>query len=150
MRRQAMNVSQMLKAKPSNTVLTIKPGDTIEKAAGLLSEHRIGALIVSEDGNIVDGILSERDIVREIGKNGVGCMSNCTRDLMTKTVVACSPSDSVVSLMAKMSTGRFRHMPVVSEGKLVGVVSIGDVVKGRIELIEQENAALTDMLHGKV
>jgi len=145
-----MNVSQMLQAKPVNNILTIKPGDTIEKAAGMLSEHRIGALIVSEDGEIVDGILSERDIVREIGKNGVGCMSNCTRDLMTKTVVAALPSDSVISLMAKMSSGRFRHMPVVSEGKLVGVVSIGDVVKARIELIEQENAALTDMLHGKV
>ena len=145
-----MNVSQMLKAKQNRDILTIKPEDTIEKAAGMLSKHRIGALIVSQDGEMVDGILSERDIVREIGRNGVGCMSNCTRDLMTKTVVAALPSDSVISLMAKMSKGRFRHMPVVSEGKLVGVVSIGDVVKARIELIEQENAALTDMLHGKV
>lgn len=144
-----MNVSQILQAKPQNNILTIKPSDTIEHAAGMLSEHRIGALIVSEDGKQVDGILSERDIVREIGKNGVGCMSNCTRELMTKTVIACSPSDSIVSLMAKMSTGRFRHMPVVSEGALVGVVSIGDVVKARIELIEQENSALTDMIHGK-
>jgi len=145
-----MNVSQILQAKPINEILSIKPGDTVEKAAGMLSEHRIGALIVSEDGALVDGILSERDIVREIGKNGVGCMSNCARDLMTSTVVACSLNDSVVSVMAKMSAGRFRHMPVVNEGALVGVVSIGDVVKARIELIEQENAALTDMIHGKV
>jgi len=145
-----MKVSQLLKAKPVNGVFTIKPGDTISKAAEMLSEHRIGALIVSEDGAQIDGILSERDIVREIGKNGVGCMSNCTRDLMTSTVVACSPEDSVVSLMSKMSNGRFRHMPVVENAALVGVVSIGDVVKARIELIERENAALTDMLHGKV
>ncbi len=145
-----MKVSQLLKTKPVNGVLTIKPGDTISKAAEMLSEHRIGALIVSEDGAQIDGILSERDIVREIGKNGVGCMSNCTRDLMTSTVVACSPEDSVVSLMSKMSNGRFRHMPVVENAALVGVVSIGDVVKARIELIERENAALTDMLHGKV
>jgi len=145
-----MNVSQMLKAKPANTILTIKLNDTINQAAEMLSEHRIGALIVSDDGETVDGILSERDIVREIGKNGIGCMSNCACDLMTKTVVACAPSDSVISLMAKMSKGRFRHMPVVNDGKLVGVVSIGDVVKARIELIEQENSALTDMLHGKV
>jgi len=145
-----MNVSQILQAKPSNEILTIKLNDTINRAAELLSEHRIGALIVSDDGEQVDGILSERDIVREIGKNGIGCMTNCASDLMTKTVVACAPSDSIVSLMAKMSKGRFRHMPVVSEDKLVGVVSIGDVVKARIELIEQENAALTDMIHGKV
>lgn len=145
-----MNVSQILQSKATGGVLTIKPGDTISKAAAMLSEHRIGALIVSEDGAQIDGILSERDIVREIGKNGVGCMSNCTRELMTATVVACSPQDSVVSLMSKMSNGRFRHMPVVEGGALVGVVSIGDVVKARIGLIEQENAALTDMIHGKV
>lgn len=145
-----MNVSQLLQAKPDNKILTIKLDDTIERASEMLSEYRIGALIVSDDGEKVDGILSERDIVREIGKNGIGCMSNCACDLMTKTVVAAQPSDSVVSLMAKMSSGRFRHMPVMSEGKLVGVVSIGDVVKARIELIERENAALTDMLHGKV
>lgn len=145
-----MNVSQILQAKPAQGVLTIKPGDTINQAAEMLSENRIGALIVSENGERVDGILSERDIVREIGKSGVGCMSNCTRDLMTSTVVACAPTDSVVSLMSKMSNGRFRHMPVVENGKLVGVVSIGDVVKARIGLIEQENAALTDMIHGKV
>ncbi len=145
-----MNVSQMLQAKPSNEILTIKPEDTVTHAAELLSKHRIGALIVSGDGQAVEGILSERDIVREIGKSGIGCMSNCARDLMTTNVISCAPSDSVISLMGKMTSGRFRHLPVVHEGKLVGVVSIGDVVKARIELIEQENAALTDMLHGKV
>lgn len=145
-----MNVTQILQAKPVIGVLTIKPGDTITKAAEMLSEHRIGALIVSEDGERLDGILSERDIVREIGKSGVGCMSNCTRELMTADVITCEPKDSVVSLMSKMSKGRFRHMPVVEDGKVVGVVSIGDVVQARIGLIEQENAALTDMIHGKV
>ncbi len=145
-----MNVSQLLQAKPVVGVLSVKPGDTITQAAELLSQHRIGALIVSENGEQVDGILSERDIVREIGKSGVGCMSNCTRELMTAEVITCTSQDSVVSLMSKMSNGRFRHMPVVDDGKVVGVVSIGDVVKARIQLIEQENAALTDMIHGKV
>ncbi|MBL4807951.1 MAG: CBS domain-containing protein [Rhodobacteraceae bacterium] len=145
-----MLVKQILSSKSQSGILTIKSGDTIELAAGILSEKRIGALIVSENGKSVDGILSERDIVREIGKNGIGCMSDCVRELMTKTVVACGPNDNDVSLMAKMTDGRFRHMPVVEDGILIGVVSIGDVVKARIESIEQENAALTDMIHGNV
>ncbi len=145
-----MLVKHILLSKANTGTLTIKPGDTISEAAGILSEKRIGALIVSETGDTVDGILSERDIVREIGKNGVGCMSDCVRELMTSTVVACGPNDNVIRLMSKMSEGRFRHMPVVEAGKLIGVVSIGDVVKARIDMIEQENAALTDMIHGNV
>lgn len=145
-----MLVKHILGAKAQQGILTIKPGDTISDAAGILSEKRIGALIVSENGDTIDGILSERDIVREIGKNGVGCMSDCVRELMTSSVVACKPDDNVIRLMSKMSEGRFRHMPVVENGKLIGVVSIGDVVKARIESIEQENAALTDMIHGNV
>ncbi len=145
-----MLVKHILDAKSQTGILTIKPGDTISDAAGMLSEKRIGALIVSQSGDTVDGILSERDIVREIGKNGVGCMSDCVSELMTSTVVACGPNDNIISLMSKMSQGRFRHMPVVEGGKLIGVISIGDVVKARIESIEQENAALTDMIHGNV
>lgn len=145
-----MLVKNILNTKATGGVLTVKSGDKISDAAKILSEKRIGALIVSDDGNAVDGILSERDIVREIGKNGVGCMSDCVRELMTSTVIACSPDDSVNTLMSKMSEGRFRHMPVVDGGALIGVVSIGDVVKARIEMIEQENSALTDMIHGKV
>jgi len=145
-----MLVKHILQTKTQTGILTIKPGDTISDAAAILSEKRIGALIVSEAGDTVDGILSERDIVRELGKNGVGCMSDNVSELMTSTVVACSPDDNIIRLMSKMSEGRFRHMPVVEQGKLVGVVSIGDVVKARIDTIEQENAALTDMIHGNV
>ncbi len=145
-----MQVKHILQSKSVKGILTIKPGATISDAAEILSEKRIGALIVSQNGKSVDGILSERDIVREIGKNGVGCMSDCVSELMTKTVVACGPNDKVLLLMSKMSEGRFRHMPVVEDGELIGVVSIGDVVKARIESIEQENAALTDMIHGNV
>lgn len=145
-----MLVKHILDTKARSGTLTIKPGDTISEAAAILSEKRIGALIVSESGETVDGILSERDIVREIGKNGVGCMSDSVSKLMTSTVVACGLNDNVISLMSKMSEGRFRHMPVVKDGKLIGVVSIGDVVKARIDTIEQENAALTDMIHGNV
>lgn len=145
-----MLVKHILQSKAQMGILTVKPGDTISDAAVILSEKRIGALIVSENGNTIDGILSERDIVREIGKNGVGCMSDSVSKLMTSTVVACGPDDNVIRLMSKMSEGRFRHMPVVDNGKLIGVVSIGDVVKARIESIELENAALTDMIHGNV
>ncbi len=145
-----MQVRHILQTKSQKGILTIKPEDTISNAAGILSKKRIGALIVSNNGKSVDGILSERDIVREIGKNGVGCMSDCVSKYMTKTVVACGPNDKVILLMSKMSEGRFRHMPVVENGELIGVVSIGDVVKARIESIEQENAALTDMIHGNV
>ncbi len=145
-----MLVSNILNNKAISEVLTIKSGDTISAAAAILSEKRIGALVVSDNGKSVDGILSERDIVREIGKNGVGCMSNCVRELMTSSVIACAPGDSVISLMGKMTDGHFRHMPVMEDGALIGVVSIGDVVKARIDAMEAENAALTDMLHGKV
>ena len=103
-------------------------------------------MIVSRDGAIVDGILSERDIVRALGTRGVDCLDMQVQDLMTAEVIGCHPEDTAMSVMEKMTDGRFRHMPVIEENRMIGVISIGDVVKARITEVQAENAALTDMI----
>lgn len=143
-----MIVSQILSQKPSGNIITVSPTDTIENAVARLSKHRIGALIVSSEGTSVDGILSERDIVQEMGQTGAKALSCKVGDLMTADVVACMPGDSAVSVLERMTAGRFRHMPVVDQSELIGVISIGDVVKARIEEVESENTALTGMIAG--
>lgn len=141
-----MNVRNIIGAKQQQLIITVKPGDSVRAATEVLAKHRIGAVIVSGDGAIVDGILSERDIVRALGTTGVACLSQSVSELMTSEVIGCKPDDTANSVMEKMSDGRFRHMPVVDEGKMIGVISIGDVVKARITEIQQENVALTDMI----
>lgn len=143
-----MLVQNILSSKPVTGILTISASKSVADAAAILSEKRIGALIVSEDGQTVAGIISERDIVRRLGSSGPDCLSMRVGDLMTADVVACAPGDSAVSVLERMTAGRFRHMPVVADGKLVGVISIGDVVKARIDEVEHENSALTDMIAG--
>lgn len=143
-----MLVQHILTLKPTQTVQTIMPGLTLGDAAKLLAKLRIGALIVTEDGQTIDGILSERDIVRELGQRGPSCLEDRIRDVMTSEVIACHPGDSAISVLEKMTDGRFRHMPVINEGKMVGVISIGDVVKARIGEVEQENSALAEMIAG--
>lgn len=143
-----MLVKNILDQKAIGGVLTIKSTDSLMDAAKILSEKRIGALIVSDADGRVDGILSERDIVRELGRSGTGCMDQTVATVMTGKVIACQPTDNVMSVMEKMTEGRFRHMPVIEDGKLSGVVSIGDIVKGRITEIESENSALADMIAG--
>lgn len=141
-----MSVKKIIEAKRIQKVITVKPGDTIKSVTGLLAQHRIGAVIVSEDGAIVDGILSERDIVRALGTLGAACMTRLARDLMTASVIGCHLEDTANSVMEKMTDGRFRHMPVIQDNRLVGVISIGDVVKARLAEIENENSALTGMI----
>ncbi|HSF91431.1 MAG TPA: CBS domain-containing protein [Paracoccaceae bacterium] len=145
-----MFVKQLLAGKPSGNVLTIKASETVSRATEILSEMRIGALIVSNDGHTVDGILSERDIIREIGKRGTPCMNDTVGDVMTTAVIGCHLDDTTEKAMEKMSGGRFRHMPVIEDGKLVGVISIGDIVAARIKEIESENAAMADMIAGNL
>ncbi len=115
-----MQVHQILKAKSDNTVVTIPPGTTVAAAAELLSTRRIGAIIVSADGKVPVGILSERDIVRELGRRGPSCMSELVDDMMTKTLVGCSRSDAADEVLTKMTDGRFRHMPVMEGDEMVG------------------------------
>jgi len=143
-----MHVHVILKAKPVEGVVTITPGASLTEAVRLLAEKRIGALVVSPDGKRVAGILSERDIVRELGKRGVGCMSDTVDAVMTKKIVSCAPSDTVEDIMQKMTDGRFRHMPVMEGNAMVGLISIGDVVKARLSELAMEKDALEGMIKG--
>ncbi|MEL6424533.1 MAG: CBS domain-containing protein [Pseudomonadota bacterium] len=142
-----MLVQHILDGKPAG-VETISPTATIRDAAAVLSRRKIGALVVSEDGSILRGILSERDIVRELGERGAECLNDQVRDLMTAKVESCIAAEPTDAVLERMTTGRFRHMPVVDEGKVTGIISIGDVVKARIEMMESENLALTEMIKG--
>ena len=143
-----MLVQHILSQKPNAAILTIRPESTVTEAAELLAEKRVGALIVTRDGKTIDGILSERDIVRELGKRGVASLKDKVSAIMTNTVIACHPGDTAVSVLEKMTDGRFRHMPVLDQGRMVGVISIGDVVKARIDEVESENSALAEMIAG--
>jgi CBS domain-containing protein len=141
-----MIVRNIIDTKALRQIITMKPTDTVKTAVEVLAKHRIGAVIVSRDGAIVDGILSERDIVRALGTRGVSILDLQVQDLMTAEVIGCHPEDTAISVMEKMTDGRFRHMPVVDANAMIGVISIGDVVKARIAEVQLENAALTDMI----
>ncbi|MEM1277344.1 MAG: CBS domain-containing protein [Pseudomonadota bacterium] len=143
-----MNVMQILALKGSNTIEMASPMLSVEEAASELSAKRIGALLVSEDGRKIAGIVSERDIVRVLGQKGAAVLHEPVSTLMTSRVVSCSPNDSAISVLERMTDGRFRHMPVIDDGKMVGFLSIGDVVKARIAEIESDNAAMAEMLQG--
>src|ERR1700728_1212303 len=124
----AMNVQAILKSK-GNSVVTVKPDATIPDAAGLLRTHRIGALVVSRDATSIDGIISERDIVLALADHGTGVFEMDVARLMSRNVVPCTLADSISDLAALMTERRLRHIPVVERGSLIGLVSIGDVVK---------------------
>jgi CBS domain-containing protein len=143
-----MIVSQILKSKPDVGVISVKPTSTISDATKLLSEHRIGTVVVSADGESLDGILSERDIVRELGKRGAGCLRDQGKDLMTAKLVTCSPSNSAIEVLEMMTEGRFRHVPVMDGDKMVGLISIGDAVKARLAELSMEKDALEGMIMG--
>lgn len=143
-----MLVSQILKSKADDGVVTVPPGTTVAKAAEILSARRIGALIVSPDGKRVTGILSERDIVRELGRRGPACMSDTVDAVMTSQITSCTRSDQANDVLEKMTEGRFRHMPVIEGGEMVGLISIGDVVKARLMELSAEKDALEGMIKG--
>ncbi len=143
-----MTIRRILASKGSHSILTISPNATIAEATQMLAEHRIGALVVSADGKVMQGVLSERDIVRELGKRGAGVLEDLVSDLMTSKVTTVEPSDVAITALSKMTSGRFRHLPVMEDGTMIGVISIGDVVKYRMEEMERENSALTDMIVG--
>lgn len=143
-----MNVAQILKLKGSNVIEKISGNETLADAARMLSEKRIGALLVDDGRGGVGGIISERDIIRLLGVEGVECMTQPVSAVMTKKVQTCQPSEPTETVLARMTEGRFRHMPVVHDGELMGVISIGDAVKARISEIEHENEALAEMIKG--
>lgn len=137
-----MSVATILKGK-TGSIITISETDSVKDAAALLAQKKIGAVIVTDSatGKVL-GILSERDIVRGLSDKGPSILEEAVSSLMTRTVVSCSPDDSVERIMQQMTEGRFRHMPVMSGGRLVGVISIGDVVKSRLNQLEAETEAM--------
>lgn len=143
-----MLISQILKAKDIQGVLTVPPGTPVSEAANILSSKGIGALIVSDDGYALLGIITERDIVRELGKRGRGCLEDPVDDLMTREIVACTPGDRALRILQMMTEGRFRHMPVMEDDKILGMVSIGDVVKARLDELSAQNESLKAMIMG--
>ena len=143
-----MTVNKILRVKGEGSVFTVPPTATLTEAAEILSSRKIGALMVSVDGIKPMGVLSERDIVREIGKRGAACLSDTVAQVMTEKLVTCTRTDSAVSVLQKMTDGRFRHMPVLEDGQMVAVISIGDVVKMRLGELAMERDALEDMVKG--
>lgn len=144
-----MIVSQILKSKAVDGVLTLTSGSSVSEAAGIMSDRRIGTIVVSDDGGKTPaGILSERDIVRNLGKRGAECMAETVDSLMTRKLVTCGPSDTSDSVLGKMTEGRFRHMPVMENGEMLGLISIGDVVKARLAELSMERDALEGMVMG--
>ncbi|HCP82480.1 MAG TPA: histidine kinase [Octadecabacter sp.] len=144
-----MIVSQILNSKDTGGVITLTSDASVSDAAGIMSDKRIGTIVVSDDGGATPaGILSERDIVRELGRQGPSCMTRLVSDLMTKKLITCSPSDTSDSVLTKMTEGRFRHMPVMDGDTMVGLVSIGDAVKARLAELAAERDALTGMVMG--
>ncbi|MAY31342.1 MAG: CBS domain-containing protein [Rhodovulum sp.] len=143
-----MLVRKILGTKETAGVLTIPPSMTVGEAAAELSSRKIGCLIVSTDGKTAAGILSERDIVRELGRRGAGCLADPVSELMTQSLVTCGPDETADDVLGKMTQGRFRHMPVLEEGEMLGLISIGDVVKARLSELSMEKDALQGMIMG--
>jgi CBS domain-containing protein len=141
-----MQVRQILKSKGTDGVFTVSPGTAISEVARILSEKRIGTVVVSSDGQSADGILSERDIVRELAVHGGGCLDATVEIYMTPNPVTCTREDRADAILAKMTEGRFRHMPVVEDDRMVGLVTLGDVVKARLTELAAEKDALEGMI----
>lgn len=143
-----MNVRDMLGQK-GDKVATVRPHATIDTALHKLKLEGVGALVVSEDDQTVAGIISERDIVRGLPDHGAALLPMKVSELMTKSVKTCKPDDKIQDIMLEMTRSRFRHMPVISDGKLCGIISIGDVVKSRLEELETETHVLRDYIVGR-
>ncbi|MFI6319003.1 CBS domain-containing protein [Nonomuraea sp. NPDC050556] len=141
-----MLIGTILRDKGSD-VATVAPEATVRELLAKLAEHNIGAVVVSSDGATISGIVSERDVVRRLHDRGAAILDEPVSSIMTAEVRTVSPGSNVDELRRTMTTHRFRHMPVVENGRLVGIVSIGDVVKSAIEELETEKASLVDYLH---
>jgi CBS domain-containing protein len=144
-----MNVKTILAAKSRNLggdVVSIEPTADLAAAVRLLTAKRIGALVIYGAGGRLAGIISERDIMRALAERGAEALNLPVGQVMTREVETCGADDSVASLMERMTEGRFRHLPVIEQGRLIGLVSIGDVVKQRVEEFEREQEAMRDYI----
>lgn len=140
-----MTVARILAGK-GRSVVTVQPHRSLAEAAQLLVERHIGALVVADADQAVHGIISERDIVRAMVRHGAGALENPVSRHMTAKVVTCTPEAALEEVMETMTEGRFRHLPVMEDGRLVGIVSIGDVVKQRIAAVEAEHQAMREYI----
>ncbi len=141
-----MHVRDLLKTKKSAGVTTMRAGDSIMTAIDLLHQNKIGALVIVDEDRRVIGMLSERDLVRGLAEKGQKALALKVQDLMAKDVYVCAPSDQIKETMAWITRHRVRHLPVVEDGELRGILSIGDVVKHRLEEVETEANVLRDMV----
>jgi CBS domain-containing protein len=132
-----MRISDVIRRK-GDKVVTIRPDETVQRLLEILEVHHIGAVVVSEDGSAVTGIVSERDVVRHLHTDGVGVLEKPVAMIMTSEVQTCTPEDGIEDLAVVMTERRFRHVPVVVDGALVAIVSIGDIVKWRIDELQTE------------
>ena len=140
-----MQISQLLRHK-GHEVATIDGAESVRAALGLLADKGVGALVVSSDGRRIDGIVSERDVARGLHAHGAGLLTEPVSSVMTGQVHTCPPEASVHDLARTMTDRRIRHVPVVADGELVGIVSIGDVVKARLDELEEERRQLVDYI----
>ena len=143
-----MLVQQILKSKEHDAVFTVKPEIPVSEAIAILAEKRIGTVVVSSDGKTADGILSERDIVQELAKTGTACLDAPVSQLMTTELQTASRDEQADSVLTRMTQGRFRHMPVTQNGELIGMITVGDVVKARLSELSMEKDALEGMIMG--
>ncbi len=140
-----MQIAQLLRRK-GQEVATVERGATVATALALLAERGIGALVVSPDGRTIEGIVTERDVVRALPARGAALLDEPVSAVMTPEVRTCVPTASVHDLARTMTDHRIRHVPVVEDGRMIGIVSIGDVVKARLDELEQERAQLVDYI----
>jgi CBS domain-containing protein len=140
-----MTVNDILSEK-GNQVLTIEPAATLATAVQMLAQRRIGALVVTGADHRIVGIISERDIVRVLGEKGTAVLGAPVAEVMTRKVVTCGRNETIAEIMERMTGGKFRHVPVIEHGRLVGIVSIGDVVKARLSELEYEQDALREYI----
>lgn len=141
-----MKIREVIAGKAIQDVVTIRPDATVRELLALLANHNIGAAVVSSDGTTVDGIVSERDIVRRLNGDE-GALGDTVAQIMTSEVKTCDASSSLDDVRKTMTEGRFRHLPVCEDGNLVGVISIGDVVKAYIDQVEFERDQLDSYVH---
>jgi CBS domain-containing protein len=133
-------------AQKGGEILTVEPAATLAAAMKTLAQRRIGALVVTGADRRIVGIISERDIVRVLDQKGTAVLDAPVAETMTRKVVTCALSDTIAVIMERMTEGKFRHVPVVEQGRLVGIISIGDVVKARLGELEREHDALRDYI----
>lgn len=143
-----MLVYQILKSKSDDAVVTVEPGALVSDAVGILAKRKIGTVVISKDGQHADGILSERDIVRILSQRGGVILNDRVDAHMTSKLVTCGRDDSADSVLQKMTDGRFRHMPVLDNGQMIGLITLGDVVKARLTELAMEKDALEGMIMG--